>query len=66
MNWLLDEDFNFINESSFLENEWSRSMTKLNEKLLQSISSSYFAIAVAQYYIVFDSIASWEWFIFQW
>ncbi len=47
MNWLLDEDFDFINESSLLKNEWSCSTTKLNEELLQSISSSSLVIAVA-------------------
>jgi hypothetical protein len=66
MNWLFDKDFDFTNESSFLENEWNHSMTKLNEELLQLISSSSFVIAVAQYCIIFDSITSWRWFISWW
>jgi hypothetical protein len=46
MNWLLDEDFDFTNESSFLKNEWSHSMTESNEELLQLISLSSLVIAV--------------------
>jgi hypothetical protein len=58
INWLFDEDFDFTNESSFLENEWNCSIIKLNEELLQSTSSSSFAIAVAQHHIIFNFIAS--------
>ncbi len=40
MNWILNENFNFINKSLFLKNKWSCSMIKLNEELLQLIFSS--------------------------